>query len=84
MIELPENIKNSCIFTPFQLQLLSQVSELPAIDPSFADDTLNNIFQYYSLMPDEMEAEIHRYAAILLSKGKVNEAWQVLLTTTVL
>ncbi len=46
----------------------------------FEDEKLKNIFQYYSTDPDEMEKELHLYAATLLDEGKVNEAWQVLLT----
>jgi hypothetical protein len=54
---------------------------MPAIDPSFHDDTLKNIFQYYSVSPDEMEKELHTYAKQLLDQGKVQEAWQILLAT---
>ncbi len=82
MIELPANITHSRILTKQQLALLSNVDQVPAVDPSFEDATLKNIFQYYSLTPDEMEDEVHQYAAELLTKGKVDEAWQVLLTTT--
>ena len=81
MIRLPENIRDSDILKTHHLELLAGVTTLPEVDPSFDDDTLKNIFQYYSLMPDEMDAEIHRYAGELLDKGKVNEAWQVLLTS---
>jgi hypothetical protein len=49
------------------------------IDPAFEDEKLKNIFQYYAVDPDEMEKELHLYAAELLDKGKVAEAWQVLL-----
>lgn len=61
-----------------------KVKELPVVDPSFTDDKLKNIFQYYSLTPEEMDAEIHRYASELLNEGKVDEAWQVLLSTDVM
>ena len=53
---------------------------MPIIDPAYDDNNLKNIFQYYSLNPDEMEIELHRYAATLLSENKVKEAWQVLLS----
>lgn len=78
---LPANIKLSNILTGNHLGQLANVSELPDIDPSFEDNTLRNIFQYYSLNPDEMEKELHRYAATLLSQNKVKQAWQVLLST---
>jgi hypothetical protein len=38
--------------------------------------------QYFSANPEDMEVELHRYAASLLQDGKVKEAWQVLLATT--
>ncbi|MEO9144849.1 MAG: flavin reductase family protein [Ginsengibacter sp.] len=76
---LPESIKNSKILTGNHLGQLANVHEMPTIDPSFEDEQLKNIFQYYSLNPSDMEKELHLYAAELLDKGKVAEAWQVLL-----
>lgn len=76
---LPESIKNSSILTGNHLGQLANVPELPEVDPNFEDDNLKNIFQYYSLNPDEMERELHLYAAELLSQDKLREAWQVLL-----
>jgi hypothetical protein len=76
---LPLSIQQSKIFNKKNLELLAGVQYIPAIDPAFEDDTLKNIFQYYSINPNEMENELHIYAAQLLNKGKVNEAWQVLL-----
>ncbi|MEO8415469.1 MAG: flavin reductase family protein, partial [Ginsengibacter sp.] len=76
---LPESVRNSHILTGNQLGQLANVHEMPDIDPSFEDDLMKNIFQYYSLNPEEMENELHLYAGALLNEGKVNEAWQVLL-----
>ena len=76
---LPEPIRNSRSLTGNDLGQLANVQELPTIDPAYADDRLKNIFQYYSINPDEMEKELHIYAAELLRQGKVKEAWQVLL-----
>ena len=76
---LPADIRNSSILTGNHLGMLGNVHEMPAIDPSFSDDKLKNIIQYFSVNPDEMEKELHKYAASLLNEGKVNEAWQVLL-----
>jgi flavin reductase (DIM6/NTAB) family NADH-FMN oxidoreductase RutF len=81
--ELPENIRNSKILSGNNLGQLANVHDAPVIDPTYEDDKLKNIFQYYSLSPDEMESEIHLYAKELLEKGKVTEAWQVLLSTAV-
>ncbi len=76
---LPEDIRNSKILTGNNLGQLANVHEMPFIDPAFNDDRLKNIIQYYSINPDEMDIELQRYAKELLDKGKVAEAWQVLL-----
>ncbi|MCW3090069.1 MAG: flavin reductase family protein [Ferruginibacter sp.] len=76
---LPEAIRNSNILTGNNIGQLANVYELPVVDATFFDDKLKNIFQYYSVNPDEMEKELHRYAKELLNAGKVTEAWQVLL-----
>jgi flavin reductase (DIM6/NTAB) family NADH-FMN oxidoreductase RutF len=77
---LPETIRNSPILTGNNLGLLANVNEMPFVDPAFDDDTLKKIIQYYSVNPVEMETELHIYARDLLNQGKVNEAWQVLLS----
>jgi hypothetical protein len=76
---LPAAIRNSHILSGNELGQLANVHDLPAIDPSFDDDHLKQIIQYYSVNPDEMEKELHTYAKKLLLAGKVNDAWQVLL-----
>jgi flavin reductase (DIM6/NTAB) family NADH-FMN oxidoreductase RutF len=78
---LPENIRKSMILTGNQLGQLANFHELPFIQPSFDDDHVKNIIQYFSINPSEMEKELHHYAARLLDEGKVDEAWQVLLVT---
>ncbi len=80
MITLPIDILNSHVLTPHHLQKLSAVDDIPAIDPTFDDDTLKIIFQYYSLSPSSMEEEVHRYAAQLLDNNNIDAAWQVLLS----
>ena len=76
---LPESIRRSNILSANNLGQLANVHEMPFVDPAFTDDKLKNIIQYYSINPDEMDKELHRYAKELLDAGKVNEAWQVLL-----
>jgi flavin reductase (DIM6/NTAB) family NADH-FMN oxidoreductase RutF len=76
---LPEGIRNSRLLTGNHLGLLGNVHELPVVEPSFDDEHLKNIFQYYAVDPTEMEREVHAYAAKLLDQNKVHEAWQVLL-----
>ncbi|MGE5519029.1 MAG: flavin reductase family protein [Candidatus Dadabacteria bacterium] len=76
---LPEGIRTSSILTGNHLGMLANVDEMPVVDPSFDDEHLKNIIQYYSISPSEMEKELHSYAAQLLNNGKIYEAWQVLL-----
>ncbi len=76
---LPESIRKSSILTGNNLGQLANVHEMPFVDPTFHDDKLKNIIQYYSINPDDMDTELHRYAKELLDAGKVNEAWQILL-----
>lgn len=77
---LPAGIRNSQVLTGNQLGMLANVEALPAIEPSFTDDRLKNIVQYFSINPTDMEKELHLYASELLEKGKLAEAWQVLLS----
>ena len=79
MDALPDPIRNSKILSGNHLGLLANVHELPVVDAAFEDERLKSIFLYYSVSPDEMEKELHLYAAALLDAGKVKEAWQVLL-----
>lgn len=77
---LPEGIKRSNILTGNNLGQLANVQNLPIVNPAFEDDKLKNIVQYFSINPIEMENELHVYAKELLAQGKVDAAWQVLLT----
>jgi flavin reductase (DIM6/NTAB) family NADH-FMN oxidoreductase RutF len=76
---LPDPIRNSQILSGNDLGQLANMHEMPLVDPSFHDERLASIFQYYSVNPDEMEKELHAYAKELLKLGKIKEAWQVLL-----
>ena len=76
---LPESIRKSTILTGNNLGQLANVNEMPFVDPTFDDDKLKQIIQYYAINPDELDIELHRYAKELLDASKVNEAWQVLL-----
>jgi flavin reductase (DIM6/NTAB) family NADH-FMN oxidoreductase RutF len=76
---LPVAIRNSSILSGNNLGQLANVQDLPGIDPSFDDGHLKQIIQYYSINPVEMERELHLYAKKLLDRGKLKEAWQVLL-----
>ena len=76
---LPNSIRNSKVLTGNQLGQLANVHEMPVVQPSFDDEHLKNIIQYFSINPDEMEKELHQYAARLLDEGRADDAWQVLL-----
>lgn len=76
---LPTSIQNSKILTGNHLGQLANVHQMPVVNPSYEDEHLKNIVQYFSLNPTDMEKEVHRHAAKLLDQGKVAEAWQVLL-----
>jgi flavin reductase (DIM6/NTAB) family NADH-FMN oxidoreductase RutF len=78
---LPASIRTSKILTGNQLAHLANTETIPDPDPSFHDQRLSYIVQYFSMNPEEMEKEIHRYAAELLDAGKSNDAWQVLMAT---
>ena len=77
---LPENIRNSKILSGNNLGQLANVHDMPQVQASFDDDKLQNIILYYSLNSADMEEELHHYAKELLAAGKVEDAWQVLLT----
>lgn len=76
---LPEGIRKSTILTGNHLGLLGNVHDLPEVNPAYEDDRLKSIIQYYSVNPNEMEKELHHYAAELLNSNHVDAAWQVLL-----
>ncbi len=76
---LPLSIRNSKLLSGNNLGQLANVTEVPLIDPSFYNNRLKEIIQYYSVNPEEMEKELHSYAKKLLEDGKIREAWQVLL-----
>jgi flavin reductase (DIM6/NTAB) family NADH-FMN oxidoreductase RutF len=76
---LPPGIRNSKVLTGNHLGMLGNAGELPVAQPGFTDDHIKQIVQYYNLNPEEMELELHRYAAQLLNQQQVEQAWQVLL-----
>ena len=80
---LPAAIRGSRYLTGNHLGALANVHEYPVVEPSFDDAHLKQIVQYYSLNPSDMEREMHLYAARLLDEGRVDAAWQVLLTVSV-
>ncbi|MDF2382866.1 flavin reductase family protein [Nostoc ellipsosporum NOK] len=77
--QLPAGIRNSKILTGNELGQLANVHEPPVVDASYHDPHLQQIIQYYSLNPEDLEKELHTHAKKLLLQGKVADAWQVLL-----
>ncbi|MES2430413.1 MAG: hypothetical protein V4556_05710 [Bacteroidota bacterium] len=78
--QLPPSILQSGILDQHYLEQLCTIDDIPLIDPVYNDERLKNIIQYYSINPEEMEKELHQYAKELLDDGKIDEAWQILLT----
>jgi flavin reductase (DIM6/NTAB) family NADH-FMN oxidoreductase RutF len=78
---LPISIRQSRWLTGNDLGQLANCESLPTVDPTYHDAHLQQIHQYYSLQPEEMEREVHQHAHHLLESGKTEAAWQVLLTT---
>jgi len=76
---LPPAIRNSSIFSGNDLGQLGNCSRIPEVDPGFEDAHLKQIIQYFSISPEEMEKELHRYAKQRLEQGDVEAAWQILL-----
>ena len=77
---LPASIRKSHVLSGNHLGQLANVVSLPEPDAAFEDSRLRQIFQYFAINPEELEREIHMYAAALLNDGKSREAWQVLLS----
>jgi flavin reductase (DIM6/NTAB) family NADH-FMN oxidoreductase RutF len=76
---LPVSIRNSRIFSGNDLGQLANCTRIPDVDPGYDDAHLKQIIQYFSINPEEMEKELHRYAKERLQNGDVQGAWQILL-----
>jgi len=80
---LPSSIRHSKILSGNDLGQLANITAIPMVDPTYQDDHLKQIIQYFSLNPEEMEKELHRHASNLLANGETQAAWQVLLSSIV-
>ncbi|NDF97438.1 MAG: flavin reductase family protein [Chitinophagia bacterium] len=76
---LPVSVRNSRVFSGNDLGQLANCTRIPDIDPGYDDAHLKQIIQYFSINPEEMENELHRYAKERLQQGDVQGAWQILL-----
>ncbi|MFM8592341.1 MAG: flavin reductase family protein [Sphingomonadales bacterium] len=81
MDALPVAIRNSVIFSGNDLGQLANCTRIPDVDPAYEDAHLKQIIQYFSINPEEMEKELHRYAKERLHQGDVQAAWQILLAS---
>lgn len=81
MDTLPVSIRNSLIFSGNDLGQLANCTRIPDVDPAYEDAHLKQIIQYFSINPEEMEKELHRYAKERLRQGDVQAAWQILLAS---
>ncbi|MFI5155067.1 MAG: flavin reductase family protein [Chitinophagales bacterium] len=77
---LPASIRQSRVLSGNHLGQLANIEGLPNPDPAFENPRLREIFQYFAINPEELEREIHLYAASLLNEGRTREAWLVLLS----
>jgi flavin reductase (DIM6/NTAB) family NADH-FMN oxidoreductase RutF len=74
---LPAHIRNSDTLTGNQLAQLANVSEMPQVDPGFADPRLLRLETGF--IGGSKRQKMEAYAVALLEEGKVADAWQVLL-----
>lgn len=80
MDQLPAFIRDSPVFTQNQLAKLAGVETIPEPDDTFRDDRLEAIKVF--MKNNEPEKRIAQYAAELLEEGRIQKAWQVLLSLT--
>jgi len=76
---LPAFVKRSEILSANDLGQLADVTQIPAEDPAFSDARLSCILRYFAAGPGKLEQALHSYAHELLQRGRVLQAWQVLL-----
>jgi flavin reductase (DIM6/NTAB) family NADH-FMN oxidoreductase RutF len=78
MENLPQFIRENSILTNNHLAQLASVKELPDVDETFDDERVEAMHQY--LKGQRLEDRIHQYAKELIDEGKIEYAWQVLLS----
>ena len=76
---LPSFIRNSEILSGNNLGQLGNVHVKPETDPDFKNEKCNQI--HNSAAPEEKILNLHSLAKTLLEKNKVDEAWQILLSS---
>ncbi len=77
---LPDWIKSSHILTGNNLGMLGNSTSIPVVDEVLYDDRLSQLIKEYGEDNAARRQALHIYAKELLDSGKVEKAWQVLLS----
>jgi flavin reductase (DIM6/NTAB) family NADH-FMN oxidoreductase RutF len=78
---LPEIIKNSDVLTGNHLAQLANVSAIPQRNKKFKDERLEAILHYFK-SGNNLRHRIHTYVKELIDEGRIEDAWQVLLSSS--
>lgn len=80
---LPENIRNSTVLTGNDLGMLGMSSELPSdedIRAFYEQPNVKELLKEYHQNTKQVERMLHKNAHKLLTEGKVEDAWKMLLS----
>lgn len=77
---LPDWIKSSHILTGNNLGMLGNSTSIPVVNEVLYDDRLSQLIKEYGEDNAARRQALHIYAKELLDSGKVEKAWQVLLS----
>ncbi|WP_129021911.1 flavin reductase family protein [Edaphocola flava] len=78
--QLPLHIRQSDVLSGNDLGLLGNSTSIPVVADMQNDERLIEILKDYRSEPSTLKNALHTYAKELLAKGKVDDAWQVLLS----
>ena len=81
---IPQNIRNSSVLTGNNLGQLGNVETLPTkeeIELFKNEDHVRQILQKFGNDKDQLQKEFHTVAKNFLDRGKVDEAWKILLAS---
>ncbi|MNS45092.1 Flavoredoxin [compost metagenome] len=78
--QLPLHIRQSDVLSGNDLGLLGNSTSIPVVADMPNDERLIEILKDYRSEPATLKNALHTYAKELLAKGKVDDAWQVLLS----
>ena len=75
---MPEEVRNSMIFTGNDLGMLGNVEELPSQEE--IDEFVKDVSERYPDIRTMSQRQKHKIARNYLSYGDVNSAWKLLLS----